>query len=122
MGIDFRKLSRYIIILGAVFLAYGGIRFVANQPVDASYFRDQNSPRSSNGAFSWTDFTQRTFGAGIQAHDENLRRSQIRGEAVFSMIVGGILAFVGYSVSNSAKTNSEPVPSAEAARQEEQVL
>src|SRR5439155_22422197 len=105
MRIDFKKLSRYIIILGALFLAYGGIRFVANQPVDASYFKDQNS-RSSNGAFSWTDFTQRTFGAGIQAHDENLRRSQIRGEAVFSIIVGGILAFVGYSVSNSAKTDS----------------
>ncbi|MFQ5454679.1 MAG: hypothetical protein ACE5EA_00570 [Nitrospirota bacterium] len=30
---DFKKLSIFIIILGAIVLAYGGIQYVINQPV-----------------------------------------------------------------------------------------
>lgn len=104
---DLKKLSRFIILLGAVIFAYGAVKLLANMPVDASDFQDQNQPSSSSGVYNWSAAVQRTFGAGIQAHDENMLRADARGTAVVAMIAGGIIAFIGFGVSASVKKSSE---------------
>src|SRR5882724_4479511 len=114
MGIDFKKLARFIIILGAVLFAYGGVKFLANLPVEASDFQDQGQRGPSTGVYNWAGAVQQAFGPSIQAHDENLRRSEARSVAVLSMIAGGIIAFIGFGVSASVKKNDEATEAEEA--------
>src|SRR2546425_6572028 len=101
---DFKKLSVYVIGFGVALFAIGAIWFLSNLPVDATQYQDSN-------ATGWAAVTQ-GFGAGIQAHDENMKRADARGSATWTIIFGAIIGLAGVAVRRSAKTDMPP-PSTE---------
>lgn len=84
---DFKKFGTFVLILGIGFLLYGGIQWFSYQPIEV------------NPAKEGVD---RIFALGI-AGVANSFRAEKRDEATKILIVGGIVAFLGLSISYSSK-------------------
>lgn len=87
-GLDFKKLARYIVLLGIIIFFYGLIKFMVNQPL------------SSNGSGGYFD----AMNSIIETSDNNMIRAHIREGATTIMIAGGIIIFIGLAISGSTKT------------------
>lgn len=79
---DFKKLAKFIIILGIVIFAVGGLMYITNLPV-----------HSSKGG--WGGFFEET--------DKNIIRKVKRGDAGKVMVGGVVVAFIGFAIGASAK-------------------
>jgi len=83
---NFKTLSKFIIILGIVIFAYGGFQYVTNRP------QDVDTPTSFTGAM-----------IGIEKAVGNVGRANRRETAIKVMVGGTIVLFIGIAVLISAK-------------------
>ncbi len=95
---DFKKLSRFIMLVGALICIGGGVYYFINHPVGY-----QQVPLSRQNLFG-------DFGRNIQAkwaaHDENIRRKGRREIATGIAIVGGFIFVMGFGINFSARSDS----------------
>ena len=95
---DIKKLSQFILALGILVLAVGGIMFAVNQPKSfASSSPQQQDP------FAAIAQAVHDGDARMQVMDANTRAQEARGNATKVMIAGGVVLFIGIGVSASAK-------------------
>jgi len=94
---DFKKLGTFIRILGLVILGCGAFQWISNQPKN---FKPSTVQREGLGGLLGS-IDESLKGMDVQC--ENEKRSVTRDQAGKAIIAGGIVLFVGYAVSNSAK-------------------
>ena len=93
LNMDFKKIGLVILVLGIMISAYGGFQFTTNQP------KKFNSAESKQTVFGGRD----DFRNMMNVNETNRIRSGKREDATKTMIVGGIVAFIGVGLSLSAK-------------------
>jgi hypothetical protein len=77
---DFKKFGNVVLILGIVILLYGGLKWVSNQPREASP----------------------SFPGDFQLAPDNSEANANRSAAITILVAGGIVAFVGLGISYSS--------------------
>jgi len=87
---NFKKFSTFIIAAGLAVFLYGAVVFLANQPVKSK----------SENPFE-------AFGQTFSNIGENFSREPRRQEAKKEMLIGGIIAFVGYAMWKSSKSEAK---------------
>lgn len=85
---DFHKLSHFILLFGAVVLAFGGYQYFMNQQVTVEV--------PAENPFE-------ALGKGITAFGKSIGRTEKREEAKKIMIAGGIILFAGIAVRYSSR-------------------
>jgi hypothetical protein len=98
---DIKKLSFFIIIIGLVVFAWGGIQYLNNQP------KKFDTAESGQNVFGGRD----DLGNWMNVQEENYGRKQKRESANTIMIIGGIIAVIGGVIRTTIKpenTNSNP--------------
>jgi hypothetical protein len=89
---NYKKFAKFIIVLGIIILAGGGVYFSVNQPVEFTRSRSQNFMDALND-----------MGRSLDVMGQNLEREQKRKTAVKIMIAGGIVLFLGIGVFSSGR-------------------
>ncbi len=79
---DFRKLSAFILLFGAVVLAFGGYQYLTNQPVTV---------KESDNVFE-------SLNKAVTAFGKNVGRADKREESKTIMLIGGIILFAGIAI------------------------
>ncbi|GEM_PF-3103958 len=88
---NFGRFSIFVIVLGALILAFGVVGYVTN--LEKSL--DPSEARGLEG-----------FGRALSTYDENLIRANRRSGATTAMIIGGIVTFIGIGMKVSAKSKT----------------
>ena len=96
---DIKKLSQFIIALGIIVLAVGGIMIALNQPKTFTPAASQPGKSVSDSIFQHIN----NSGAELQNLDDNRSAQEARGNATKVMIAGAIVLFIGFGVSASVK-------------------
>jgi len=86
---DFKKLAVFIRVLGLIVLGYGGLKWATNQS------KPFEAPQETQ---SWDRYL-----ANQKALVEDSQIERARDGAVKIMIAGGVILFVGFSISSSTK-------------------
>ena len=94
---DFKKLGQLIAILGIGTLAVGVFIFGSNQPI--AYV----APASTGSFFQQSSQMLDRFAEQVDAQSANYKRESKRNDAKKIMIAGGIVLFLGFAISASAK-------------------
>lgn len=97
-GLDFRKLSKFVVGFGVVVACYGGVRIAMNLPLP-----ELPPARESGGATEdlFRSATRRMENSGVQM--SNLERAQERKEALKIIGVGAVIIFAGCAVHLSVR-------------------
>ncbi len=84
---DFHKLSGFILLFGAVVLAFGGYQYLSNQPMEVK--------EPSENVFE-------SLNRAVTAFGKNIGRAEKREESKTIMLIGGIILFAGIAVRASS--------------------
>ena len=101
---DMYKFGGFILLIGAAILCYGLIVILTN--LDKQFDRSQSNVDPFFGRMDLQN--------ALEVRMENQQRSTRRSEAIYYLVAGGIVGFVGYAMRTSAKTkkiSNEPVVS-----------
>lgn len=100
-GLDFRKLAKFIGVLGVVVACYGTLRVMQNQPLPPP-------PKVSTQVNSWSDFARLATGPNsIDVMLENIQRRRARAGAFKIVGVGALIGFVAFAIGRSAERPQE---------------
>lgn len=88
-GLDFRTLSKFIMVLGVAVACYGGYRVSQNMPL----------PEPPPSESRWSLPGWENLGVKLTNSD----RARARKEAYKIMGVGGVILFVGLAINRSVK-------------------
>jgi len=94
---DFKILSKFILVLGIIVLGYGMVQFVFNLPQ-----KYKPNPVREKG-FKGIQQGINEFGRRLELKEENAQRAGKRKSAGRVMIAGGGVVFVGIAVFVSQK-------------------
>jgi hypothetical protein len=92
---DFRKFGAFVLLIGLLIAAYGGIQIATNQPVKAK----QSEGGGLTGVLN-------DMGNAITSMAENTSREHRRSVAVKVIFAGGIIGLLGLGLRVSAKSGT----------------
>ncbi|MEM3170545.1 MAG: hypothetical protein QW838_07220 [Candidatus Nitrosotenuis sp.] len=95
---NFKTLAKFIMVLGIVILAYGGIQFFTNLPEKFDPAKSQMTPWGGRDDFGHL--------LGVQSRNE--MKEVKRASATKVMLGGAVVLFLGIGVSVSAKKKEIP--------------
>jgi hypothetical protein len=92
-NMNVKKFSMFVMLLGLIFIGYGGIRYVVNGPLKEP---------------AWNPLSSESLSASMAVSDENVyRRVRRRSSANFA-IAGAIVLFVGGALFVSSRRPVAP--------------
>ena len=100
---DFKKLAVFIRVLGLIVLGYGAFQWSQNQPEIYQAPPAAKNDGSVGGFFDALEAQRNNLGAPERCQEANVRHAEERDKAVKIMIAGGVILFVGFSISSSTK-------------------
>ena len=93
---DLKKLSTYVIIIGVIIFAIGGIKYASNLPEKYDQSKSEQ-----------TIFGRNDLGNMARVNLDNWELSNKRESATTIMIIGGVIAIIGGILSASSKSQKQ---------------